>query len=171
MRLKWARGLVMKPAALAAQNVGGALESLVGLGFNSFVSTYSASGLADVIIVAPMSAFEGLEDRVILLNHFARERNQPSWNGQAQCLGGLEIDHQLKFHRLKDRRNVTSWRRRVSLQPGLDGFEQPEAHRAVVACERDHEAHSPMLGGVGIARQGADAGKGAGLEAGAVAAP
>ena len=40
LRLKWARGLVMKPAALAAQNVGGALESLVGLGSNSFVSTY-----------------------------------------------------------------------------------------------------------------------------------
>ena len=67
--------------------------------------------------------------------------------------------------------NVTSWRRRVSLQPRLDGFEQPEAHRAVVACERDHKAYSPMVGGVGITCQGADAGKGAGLEAGALAAP
>src|SRR5262249_61172500 len=59
---------------------------------------------------------------------------------------------------------------RLWLQPGLYGFEQAEAHRAVVASERDYEANSPMLGGVGIARQGADAGKGAGLEEGAVAA-
>ena len=65
----------------------------------------------------------------------------------------------------------TSTRRaRLRLQPGLDGFEQPEAHRAVVACERDHKAYSPMVGGVGIARQGADAGNGAGLEERAVAA-
>src|SRR5262245_35163822 len=35
------------------------------------------------------------------------------------------------------------------LQPGPDGFEQPEAHRAP-ACERDHEAHAPMLRGIGI---------------------
>src|SRR3954468_23689460 len=61
-------------------------------------------------------------------------------------------------------------RARLRLQLGPDGLEEPEAHRAVIACERDHEAHSPMLGSVGIARQGADAGKGAGLEAGAVAA-
>src|SRR4029079_455255 len=59
---------------------------------------------------------------------------------------------------------------RLRLQPRLDGFEQPEAHRAVVACERDHEAYSPMAGGVGIARQGADAGNGAGLEERALAA-
>ena len=58
----------------------------------------------------------------------------------------------------------------LRLQSGLYGFEQPEAHRAVVACERDHEAHAPMFGGIGIARQGADSGKGAGLEAGAAAA-
>src|SRR5207253_2768325 len=57
----------------------------------------------------------------------------------------------------------------LRLQLGLDGLEQPEAHRAVVASERDHEAHSPMLGSLGIARQGTDAGKGAGLELGAVA--
>ena len=56
------------------------------------------------------------------------------------------------------------------LQPGLDGFEEPEAHCAVITCERDHEAHTPMLRSVGIARQGADAGKGASLEVGAVAA-
>jgi len=59
---------------------------------------------------------------------------------------------------------------RLRLQPRLDGFEQPKAHRAVVACERDHEAHSPMVGGFGIARQGADAGNSAGLEERAVAA-
>ena len=59
---------------------------------------------------------------------------------------------------------------RLRLQPRLDGFEQPKAHRAVVACERDHEAYSPMVGRVGIARQGADAGNGAGLEERAVAA-
>src|SRR5262249_9228494 len=56
------------------------------------------------------------------------------------------------------------------LKPGLDGLEQPETHGAVVAPERDHEAHSPMTGGAGIARQGADAGKGSRLEEGAVAA-
>src|SRR3954451_10056968 len=55
------------------------------------------------------------------------------------------------------------------LQPGPDGLQQPEAHRAVVACERDHEAHSPVLGCLGKAGQGADAGKGAGLEASAFA--
>src|SRR4029450_13931581 len=55
----------------------------------------------------------------------------------------------------------------LRLKPGLDGLKQPEAHRAVVAPERDHEAHPPVLLGVGVARQGADAGKGAGLEEGA----
>src|SRR3954447_26118493 len=61
-------------------------------------------------------------------------------------------------------------RARLRLQLGPDGFEEPEAHRAVIAGERDREAHTPMLRSVGIARQGADAGKGAGLEVGAVAA-
>src|SRR3954449_11708851 len=61
-------------------------------------------------------------------------------------------------------------RARLRLQLGPDGFEEPEAHRAVIAGERDHEAHTPMLRSVGIARQGPDAGKGAGLEVGAVAA-
>ena len=59
--------------------------------------------------------------------------------------------------------------RQGRLQLGLDGFEQSEAHRAVVASQRDHEAHSTMLGGVGITRQGADARKGAGLEEDAIA--
>src|SRR5687767_8610481 len=59
---------------------------------------------------------------------------------------------------------------RLRPQPGLYCFDQPEAHPAVVASERDHEAHSPMLGSVRIARQGADAGNGAGLEERAVAA-
>src|SRR5829696_2652519 len=58
----------------------------------------------------------------------------------------------------------------LRLQLGLDGFEYPEAHRSVVASERDHEAHSTMLGSVCITRQGADAGEGAGLEQGPVAA-
>src|SRR5829696_640604 len=58
----------------------------------------------------------------------------------------------------------------LRLQLGLDSFQNPEAHRSVVASERDHEAHSPMLGSVCITRQGADAGEGAGLEQGAVAA-
>src|SRR5215475_8358664 len=56
------------------------------------------------------------------------------------------------------------------LKLALDDLQQPQAHRAVVAPERNHEAHAPMLGGVGIARQGADAGKRAGLVAGAVVA-
>src|SRR5919197_5419466 len=64
----------------------------------------------------------------------------------------------------------TSPRARLRLKLGLDGLEQPEAHRTVVALERDHEAHAPMPGGVGIARQGADAGKGARFEASATAA-
>src|SRR5262245_22934127 len=58
---------------------------------------------------------------------------------------------------------------RARLQSGLDGLEQPKAHRADVASERNHEAYSPMLGGLGISRQGADARKGTGLEEGAVA--
>ena len=52
----------------------------------------------------------------------------------------------------------------------LDRLEQLVAHRAVVALERDHEAHAPVLGGVGVARQRADAGQGAGLVGAAVAA-
>src|SRR5688572_7938409 len=56
------------------------------------------------------------------------------------------------------------------LQRRLDGFEQPEAQGVVVAFERDHKAHAPMLGRVGIARQGADTGKGACLEERALAA-
>src|SRR3954468_11603226 len=61
-------------------------------------------------------------------------------------------------------------RARLRVQLGPDGFEEPTAHRAVIAWERDHEAHTPMPRSVGIARQGPDAGKGAGLEVGAVAA-
>src|SRR5215203_5514243 len=59
----------------------------------------------------------------------------------------------------------------LRLQAGSDCVEQAEAHPAVVACERDHEPHSPMPGSVGIARQRADTGKSAGLEKGTVPAP
>ena len=38
----------------------------------------------------------------------------------------------------------TRWAR-LRLQPRLDGPEQPEAHRVVVALERDHEAHATVL--------------------------
>jgi hypothetical protein len=69
---------------------------------------------------------------------------------------------------------VTRWELRLDerlwLQLGLNGFEEPEAHRAVVACERDYEAHSPLFGSVGIARQRADTGNRAGPEEGAGAA-
>src|SRR4051812_30278824 len=61
-------------------------------------------------------------------------------------------------------------RTRLRLQRGPDGLEQAEAQRAVVAGERDHEAYAPMARRLGIACQGADAGKSAGLEAGALAA-
>ena len=65
----------------------------------------------------------------------------------------------------------TSTRRaRLRLQPGLDGFEQPEAHRTVIASEQNHEAHLPMLGSVGIARQRADSGNAARLKQRAIAA-
>ena len=71
---------------------------------------------------------------------------------------------------LEDAWGASARRARLRLQFGPDGFEELEAHRAVIAWERDHEAHTPMLRSVGIARQGADAGNGAGLELGAVAA-
>jgi hypothetical protein len=51
----------------------------------------------------------------------------------------------------------------LRLQRGLDGPEQLEANRAVVAPQRDHEAHLPVPGGAGVARQRADAVEGAGL--------
>jgi hypothetical protein len=38
---------------------------------------------------------------------------------------------------------------RLRLQPGLDGLEQPEAHRAIVACVRDHVRREPERGGCG----------------------
>ena len=49
-------------------------------------------------------------------------------------------------------------------------MEQLEAQRAAIFTQRDHEAHPPMAFGVGVARQGADAGKGAGLVHAAVVA-
>ena len=33
---------------------------------------------------------------------------------------------------------------RCRLQPGLESPEQPEAHLAVIARERDHETHPPV---------------------------
>src|SRR5262249_54217808 len=62
-----------------------------------------------------------------------------------------------------------SWPR-AKLQPGLDRPEQPEAHLAVIARERDHEADLPMARGVGIARERAHAIHGTGLVQAAVMA-
>src|SRR6476469_8257674 len=59
---------------------------------------------------------------------------------------------------------------RLRLQPGLDSPEQPEAHLAVIARERNHETHPPVARGVGIARERADPLHGAGLVHAAVAA-
>jgi len=39
-----------------------------------------------------------------------------------------------------------------TLQPRLDGAEQPKPHLGVIACERDHETRPAMAGGVGITR-------------------
>ena len=58
----------------------------------------------------------------------------------------------------------------LRLQRGLDGPEQLEAHRAVVAPQRDHEARLPVPGGAGVARQRADAVEGAGLVRAAIMA-
>src|SRR5262245_23791434 len=49
------------------------------------------------------------------------------------------------------------------LQCGLDGLEQLEAHRAVVAPQRNHETHFPIRRGNGVTRQRADAVEGARL--------
>ena len=50
-------------------------------------------GKADIALLhREMSVLTQSGHQVILLNHFVCERNEPSWNGQAQCLGGLEID-------------------------------------------------------------------------------
>src|SRR5215468_11821099 len=51
----------------------------------------------------------------------------------------------------------------LRLQRGLDGPEQLEAHRTVVAPQRDHKAHLPVRGGADVARQRADAVEGTGL--------
>src|SRR5262249_6663214 len=58
----------------------------------------------------------------------------------------------------------------LRLQRRLDGPEQPEAHLAVVAPQRDHEAHLPVAGGADVARQRADAVEGAGLVRAAIMA-
>src|SRR5262245_32978 len=52
---------------------------------------------------------------------------------------------------------------RRRLQCGLDGLEQLEAHRAVVAPQRDHETHFPIRRGNGVTCQRADAVEGARL--------
>lgn len=38
-----------------------------------------------------------------LIDHLVCKRNQPWWNGNAQCFGGVKIDHEFKFRRLKYR--------------------------------------------------------------------
>ena len=40
---------------------------------------------------------------MFLFNHLVRERNQPRWNGESERFGGLKIDHEFVFGRLKDR--------------------------------------------------------------------
>ena len=57
-----------------------------------------------------------------------------------------------------------------ALKLRLDRLEQLEAHRTVVAPERDDEAHRPVLGAAGIARKRADAFERAGLIRAAFAA-
>ena len=37
-----------------------------------------------------------------LFDHFIRKRDQPRWNGNAECFGSLKIDHELKFGRLEN---------------------------------------------------------------------
>jgi hypothetical protein len=39
---------------------------------------------------------------VILFNHLICERNQPRWNGESERFGGLKIDHEFVFGRLKN---------------------------------------------------------------------
>src|SRR6516164_2161171 len=56
------------------------------------------------------------------------------------------------------------------LQRGLDGLEQLEAHRAVVAPQRDHKTHLPIRSGIGVTRQCADAIEGARLVQAAIMA-
>src|SRR5262245_41670720 len=67
------------------------------------------------------------------------------------------------------RGNVLRWAK-LRLQPRLDGAEQPEAHLAVIARERDHETHPAAARGVGIARERADPRQRAGLVHAAVMA-
>src|SRR5262245_64593582 len=58
----------------------------------------------------------------------------------------------------------------LALQRGLDCPEQPETHCAVVAPQRDDEAHLPVPGGACVACQRADAFEGAGLVRAAILA-
>ena len=39
---------------------------------------------------------------MILFNHLICERNQPRWNGESERFGGLKIDHEFVFGRLKN---------------------------------------------------------------------
>src|SRR6185295_20284401 len=42
-------------------------------------------------------------NKTALFDHFIRDGNEPRWNGEAERLGGLEIDDELEFGRLQDR--------------------------------------------------------------------
>src|SRR5947208_3424192 len=61
------------------------------------------------------------------------------------------------------------WARR-RLQLGPDSPEQPKAHLAVIARERDHETHPPVACGIDVARERANPVQGAGLVHAAVTA-
>jgi hypothetical protein len=43
-----------------------------------------------------------------------------------------------------EREETSTRRASLPLPPGLDSPEQPEAHLAVIARERDHETHPPV---------------------------
>src|SRR5262249_5265783 len=58
----------------------------------------------------------------------------------------------------------------LELQSRLNGPEQLEAHCAVIAPQRDHEAHLPVCGRVRVAGQRADAVEGASLVRAAIMA-
>ena len=69
-----------------------------------------------------------------LLDHLIRPRQERRWDGQPECLGGLEVDDEREFIRLLD---DESRRHDPMLSPALDDREPIDARQHAVNCHHD----------------------------------
>jgi len=64
------------------------------------------SGQRGDMLACPLSAISGLTHRnkkAPLFDHLVGDGEQPRWEAEAECPGGVEVDHELKFDRLDNR--------------------------------------------------------------------